>query len=211
MRVMGLDLSGSSGWSIVTDTPELKPECYGVIALSQPAKNYLPHPFGYWLAASEIAFQIYNKVLELNPDVIVVEETNGGGRGNRFSQKILEYIHFAILEYLSKLNIPIKYINTVDWRKTIGSHLSKEDKKINAKVSQLKRKCTTNGVLNIKEFNKEKKKLGVRGKVNKKHVTIRLVNSMWNLGLKAGQDDVSDSLALCLAYFSGTPFCNGSK
>lgn len=213
MNVLVLDLSTSTGFSVQKhDGSNVTLIAHGTLVNDKIIEGFGEYPFNYLRAARNVADLIRDELLsKYKPDVIVIEETNGGGRhSNRYTQKILEFIHYAVLDMLQFQVERVVYINTSDWRKSVKSHLSKEDKKINSKIANAKRQCKDeDGKVNVKKFNALKKQLGVKGKVSKKHVTIRLVNAMFDLELKAKDDDVADAIAMGVAYANGVPHCDG--
>lgn len=177
---------------------------YGVITTDKKVAEYAEHPFGFVMAAEELGSKLFELTKSIRPDVVVIEETNGGGRA-RFTQKILEYCHLSTLLRLRDLDTKIVYVNTSDWRKVLGLHLTKEDKKKNAKLAKAKREALKKGE------KLDKKKLGIKGKVNKKHVAIRFVNEKLGMELKAKDDDIADAICLLLAFLADVPHCDGRK
>lgn len=209
MIVFALDISTSTGYSVQEHDGEVKLLEQGSIQNDKRIEDYGPYPFSYYYAAKNMALLIQDQLSKHRPDVIVIEETNGSR--SRYTQKILEFLHYAVLHTLLDTKAKVVYINTSDWRKSVGGMLSKEDKKQNAKVAKAKQKAKTDGKLDLKKFAELKKQMGVRGKVNKKHVAIRLVNQMFGLSLKAKDDDVADAICLGLALYNGVPHCDGKK
>jgi hypothetical protein len=214
MRVLSLDISSSTGWALYDNddgTPKLT---HGSIQLEKRARDYAEHPWGYWLAAKALAQKLMIRISNsLNVgehpplDAIVVEETNGAR--NRFTQKFLEYCHFAFIEYFAHefegCKINLVYLNTSEWRKVTDTHLSKEEKNQNARLSRHKRKAIKGGT----KLNK--KDLGIAGKVTIKHVAIRRVKELYGIDLLAKQDDEADAILLLHAYINGAKPCTGSE
>lgn len=204
--VLTLDIASTTGFSVFDSNNPLKPVEFGTITLDKRAKDHGQHPWGYFIAAQKLGFKLVEKILQISPDVVVVEETNGGGR-SRFVQKFLEYCHFAfLLEFLNKTKeIKLVYVNTSDWRKSMDVRLTKNDKKQNAKLSLSKRKALNCGT------KLDKKILGIKGKTTIKHVAIRRANELFNLELIAKDDDIADALLIGAAYLNGVVICNGAK
>lgn len=200
MRILALDISTSSGWALLEDGRLL---AAGSIKTPGPSAIDVSYPVNYWHAADIMAGRLVDKMVACQPDTIVIEETNGSK--SRYTQKILEFIHCALLYHLmgKGWRDKIVYINTSDWRKVVGAHLSKEDKKQNAQLSKAKSAAKKSG----KKL--DKKKLGIRGRINKKHVAIRTANQMFNLELRPKDDDVADAICIAAAYHIGVPICNG--
>lgn len=206
MRILAFDISTSAGWALLEGEPGKIPKIIetGVVANDQPVSAFGEYPWSTMLAAGRIAARLFRKTIDVRPDCIVIEEINKPGRfGNRYAQKVLDFIHaYLLLNLHSDAQtgpIPVIYINTSDWRRVVGANLTKADKALNIKVRKLK-----------KAGNKEAlKALGVRGKISKKHVAIRFVNQTFGLSLKAKDDDIADAICQGTAYFLGVPHCDG--
>lgn len=211
MKVLALDISTSAGWALLEGEPGNIPKIIetGVVANDQPVSAFGQYPWSTMLAASAVADRLRDVVAKVHLweedlDAIVVEEINKPGRfGNRYSQKLLDFLHYAFLYNLREnehlRHIPVIYINTSDWRRVVGANLTKADKALNIKVRKLKKAGDKEGL----------KKLGVRGKVSKKHAAIRFVNQTFGLSLKAKDDDIADAICQGTAYFLGVPHCDG--
>jgi hypothetical protein len=207
VRVLSLDISTSTGWaSIDTDVgpPSLQ---YGTIVLPKRARDYASHPWGYFLAAKELAKLLLARVEAQPIDVLVVEETNGARA--RFTQKVLEYCHFAFLDAffaqpVGRGLVKLVYLNTSEWRKVTDTKMTKEDKNRNAKLSRHKRNAS------IKGSKLDKKALGISGKTTIKHVAIRRVQELYGLELLAKDDDIADAILLVHAYINGAKPCTGN-
>lgn len=208
MKVLVFDISGSTGWAEFDSKNPGQPVAYGIIKLEQTAKSFASHPWGYIQAALTLANKLVCKVHERGPEVIVVEETNGARA--RFTQKFLEYCHFAFLWQLTRsmktyVERPeVVYVNTSDWRRQMDVRLTDDDKRQNARLSRNKRKAKEKGE------KLDKKTLGIRGRVTIKHVAIRRANELFGLGLIAKDDDVADALLIGSAYLRGVAHCNGN-
>ncbi len=207
MKVLVFDISGSTGFAEFDSENPAKPLSYGVITLDKPAKKYGAHPWGYILAAHDLAEKMTKKMLEVQPGVVVIEETNGARA--RFTQKFLEYCHFALLRNIARVCEPligmpeVVYVNTSDWRRKMDAWLTPEDKRQNARLSRNKRKARDAGT------KLDKKALGIRGRVTVKHVAVRRANELFGLDLIAKDDDVADALLIGSAYLRGVEHCNG--
>lgn len=206
--ILSLDISGSTGWATgEAGDGVAKDISFGTLSLQQTAKSYAQHPWGYVAAAADMAAQCVALVVEKNPDTIVIEETNGGGRASRWSQKFLEYTHYALLQGLKAAGFGDKvvYLNTSEWRRVVGCALTREDKNRNAKLARHKRKHER------ARTKLDRKALGIRGKTTIKHVAIRLVNEMYGLELLAKDDDVADAILLVTAHIRGAKPCQGQE
>ena len=205
MLVLVFDISTSAGWAVLEGELGQIPKIVrtGVVANDRPVLSFGVFPWSTVRAATAIAERLLRLADEIDPDVIVIEQTNKPGRfGNRYAQKVLEFIHCLVLQSLDPGNddpSKVVYVNTSDWRKVIGGNLTKADKAINAKVRKLKKSGDKEGL----------KKLGVRGKINKKHVAIRYVNQTFGLNLKMKDNDIADAICQGTAFFLGVPLCDG--
>jgi Holliday junction resolvasome RuvABC endonuclease subunit len=198
MRVLGLDLSSNPGFAVVEadGQAELRLVTY---------KNYhiestQPFPFTCIDIAESVANLVDEWVRSHSPDRIVIEETNLGKA--RYSQKKLEFIHFAVIKRLQQISADFVYIDTSEWRRVLQQRLSKEDRKNNAKVAKAKKAANPNAA---------KKAFGVSGKVTSKHLSVAWVNEHFGLKLKLKDNDVADAVCLCAAALQpGVRFCDGT-
>lgn len=207
MRVLVFDISTSTGWALLEGELGNIPRIIetGTIVNDEPVSTYGEFPYSYVHAATSIALRIvqkYQAFVKTGVDVVVIEEINKPGRfGNRYAQKILDFIHCLVLsQFCWEKPIPkVVYINTSDWRKSIGGNLTKADRALNIKVRKLKKAGKKD----------ELKALGVRGKINKKHVALRYVNATFGLDLKMKDNDIADAICQGTAFFLGCPHCDG--
>lgn len=203
MKVLGLDISSSTGWALVEGEKGQIPSIvqYGTLVNAKKVKDYGEYPWSIVEAAEEMCSLIFNQVRVLlaqpGVDLIVIEETNLGKR--RTSQKVLEWIHLlTLLQFRNNIqHIPIMYVDTGEWRKVLNIRLTNEDKKMNKKVRDAKRKASSKGT------KVDFKALGARGRVGKKHLAIRYVNHTFGLALKVKDDDVADCISLVTSVFLG--------
>lgn len=202
MRVLALDLATTTGWSLFEGELGQEPKLlrYGIATNNGPVKeNYGKYPYSFVDAADDVGGAVWSVVVETDPDIIVIEEINKARA--RFSQKLLDFIHYSVLKRLHSYceQDKVLYISTSEWRKVLGIKLSKEQKKNNSKVNKAKRD------------GKSKKELGLVGKVNQKHLSVSYSNDKYGLELLKKDDDVSDSICLGCAYFLGATFSDGKK
>lgn len=205
MKVLALDISTSTGWAHLEGEAGQIPKTLatGVIQLGEPVSgfNSLHYPWDYIEACSKQVNDIFDLVSSKEHDVIVIEETNRPGRfTSRYSQKILEWLHCLLIARFRKNNTKVRYVNTSDWRKIVGANLTKADKALNAKVRKLKKAGDKIGL----------KKLGVRGKIGKKHVAVRFVNQTFQTNYKLKDNDICDAICQGVAYFLGVSTCDGT-
>lgn len=177
MKVLGLDISSNTGWCILEDRKLLE---YGLIEYSIKSKDF---PWGILQAAEENSELILEKIKSLTIDKIVIERTNLGRA--RDSQAFLEATHAYLMSKIKKLDFHdrIQYIDSSEWRKKMNLRLTDTDKKHN------------------KEIKKGIKILPVKGKISKKHLSVRMVNELYNLSFKLKHNDIADSILLANSYF----------
>lgn len=208
MRILCIDLSLHCGYAVIDRTDsdtkltdsDTKLTAYGTIHFAGvPARERKNYPWSFVEVVQEHIDNVIALVGEYSPDVIVIEETNRGK--NRYSQKMLEFLHHELLRQIKNVRHPViktVYLDTSAWRATLGIWMSKEQKKINAKINKAKREGGD------KKARETKKALGVKGKFNKKHVAIAKANEVFNLNLKMKDNDTADAIMLGLAYLNGT-------
>lgn len=206
MRILALDFSTSTGYAVLEKDEGKDPVLvsYGVIKLPKPILAYGEYPFSYYKAAESLIEMTKELLAEHNPDVVVVEETNLGK--SRYSQKALEFFHclFSQTMCYRAQQTSVIYLSSSAWRQALGLQLSKEEKKANAKLAKAKREATEKGE------KLDKKTIGIKGKITKKHVAINYVNQRLGLELKAKHDDIADAICLALAFLSGASACDGT-
>jgi hypothetical protein len=130
---------------------------------------------------------------------VIIEETNSSKQN--YSQKILEFLHYCIIESLYDLGLNPKYIRTGEWRKYTDSKMSKEEKLLNAKIAKIK-----------KQTGKKLAKIDgkVVGKKGRKHVALRRTEELLGIELMRKDEDAADALLLGLGYIKGAPVCDGT-
>lgn len=207
MKLLALDISKRApGWSVIdfVEGTELHLARWGVIPNEKHTLTYGPYPDCYRLAASDVATPLLALIEEHNPDVVVVEETNLGK--NRYTQKLLEFIHLSF-QQLVRLHYPdmkLVYISSSQWRSTMGIGLTSAQKYQNGKLSRAKKSAEAKGL------KVDKKALGIAGRVTKKHAAVNFVNDKFHLGFKVKDNDIAESICLGLAYINNSPVCDGT-
>lgn len=181
MRVLALDASTKCGWALFVDGKLVESGALAPVSIEDFNVNKDPHlsplyPYNILDGAEDVARLLWNKVRETRPDVVVLENTNKGK--NRHTQRILEYIHFSFTRGFRNHPHMLKYMDTSEWRKIVGLWMSKSDKKNNREVSTGKK----------------------RGKITKKHLSVRMVNEKFNKSLKLKDNDEADAILLGLAF-----------
>lgn len=210
MRVLCLDLSTHTGYAIFDGEKGSKPTLIssGTIDLDKQLYSFGPYPKTYRAASRYMAALIHVRTGMYKPEAIVIEEINSGR--DRYVQKLLENIHTAVLDQFENLmpHASIVYFNSdggEGWRTSIGLTLSKEQKKANAKLSKEKRECAAAGV------KLDKAKLGIKGKVNKKHLAVARANTDFGLTLKQKDNNEADAICLGLAFYNNCIPCDGVR
>lgn len=190
-KILSLDISTKTGWSIATVVNnEYKLIEYGLLPKTEkPEKDY-PGDYVQW--AINTVRPIIAKIEEAKADIVVIEETAKGSKNN-FSQKILEFVHYLVAEYVSVHGVKTKYLMTGEWREAVEARLSATESKQNKKSKQIKEKT---GTKLAKDENGK-----VLGRITKKHVNVRRANEIFGLNLKLKQNDEADGLLLGFAYY----------
>ncbi len=180
--ILGLDLSTKSGWGLVGTNGEALE--YGLIQVKVDDFNvndfpdHSPkYPYNIIDAANSLASQVMELVRLKKPDSIVIENTVKGR--NRHTQRILEFIHKAVLENLRTEGLSFVYRDPSAWRKTLEIRLTKDDKQNNKLVSQGKK----------------------RGRIGKKHLSVRLANDLFGTKFIMKNNDVAEALLLARALY----------
>jgi len=178
MKVLGLDMSTHTGWAILDINGQI---LHTGIIERKPVGNHTAsnYPINFIDMAISLAYSI-NQIIRLNGiDLVVIEETNQMAR-NRYDQKKLEFIHFAVNDMLFKnYNGKVErcYLSTSEWKKLLHIKMSKEDKAHNKLVRAKKAK----------------------GKITSKHLSVREINKFYGLDLLIKDNDIADAIALASA------------
>lgn len=175
-KILGLDISTKTGWALF-DGPKLID--YGRFEFRVGDIDYSKFSGNSLENALKLAKHASNRIIrlvnEIKPNVVIIEQTNLGK--SRYTQKVLEFIHYAILDELMKIqNIQIEYVSSSEWRKKVDLKMTKEDKKHNRMVKLEK----------------------IRGRLTKKHLAVRKANELFNLNFRIKDNDVCD--AILIAY-----------
>lgn len=190
-RLLSLDVSTKTGWSKfvdgeLADSGQLKPVKVEDFNVNKDPQLSPAYPLNIADAAELVVKRIIDLVEADDPfDFVVIENTNKGR--NRHTQRLLEFIHYVLIRYLSAWGVPFGYMDSSEWRRIVGLKLTKEDKKNNRDVSANKK----------------------RGRVTKKHLAIRLVEEEFGLKLKVKDNDRADAILLGLAYVKKERAKNG--
>jgi hypothetical protein len=224
-RILSLDISTKTGWAMVVSYPGA-----GCKVLRYATTTPIPEPKGdfpeatlLWAAACFLV--VKDLIVQNSPDVVVIEQTSKGSKASK-SQKILEWIHYLVAEYMVKEGIKNIYLQTGEWRKLVGSKMTGGEKDKNKYVKEYKAKVlkeyqekfklehpdekVPNAIYVAGKNGKLKKKAivvydeaGERiGKVGKKNVSVRTANEIFGSQLKEPlkRKDEDNAEALLLAY-----------
>ena len=218
MRVLALDLSLHTGWAFFQDQ---QLSSYGLIEAKRLPEHYQQgYPFNYVAATEDFATEIVLQIQQLAPDVIVIEETSPGRE--TYSQKILEFCHSATIRRLT--GCKVIYLRTGEWRKTVGLRMTDQDKKGNLKRNLEKAKKEARALrAQLKILGNKKANLPLvrdlkdrlnqlrLGKVTRKHLSVRMVNEMFELNLLACNHDIADAILIGASYLKGATPCDGKR
>jgi len=207
--ILSLDLSTKAGWALLEagSTPKLLG--YGHIEKQDEPKMYV-YPFSYLMWSKNIWDQIESLVVQHKPDILAIEETAIKPSSNNFSQKLLEFIHFRMAEYLGN-NTYLKYVyfKTEEWRRICDCKMTESEKKQNKFVTDFKKKnkkekVEKNGKMaNVAAIAKDENGK-VLGKITRKHINVRRANEVFGLDLILKDNDMADALlmgyAACKKY-----------
>jgi len=201
-NVLALDVSTKTGWALFKNG---KPKSWGTLFPDKTVKDFGQYPINFVMLAQHLVARLMREVIlpvlnELGTSIdIVIEETNASKQN--YSQKLLEYLHFCLVNTLHMYGIAPKYIRTGEWRKFTDSKMSKEEKSLNAKIARIKRQTG-------KKLAKIDGK--VVGKKGRKHVALRRTEELLGIELMRKDEDAADALLLGLGYIKGAPVCDGT-
>lgn len=185
VKILALDISTKTGWALFDLSKEIKLINYGLLTSKEVGIKY--DDFNdtsielILKTVTNFNTLLLKTIAETKPDFIVVEQTNLGRQ--RIVQKLLEWLHFCCINTVreSTGKYP-SFLDSSEWRKTVGLKLSKEDR----------------------EHNKVIKKTKGRGKINKKHLAVRIANEVFKNDLrdvlKIKDNDIADAILLGLAF-----------
>lgn len=213
MKVLALDLSTSTGWSLFD---KLTPLEYGTLEkvetrdYKQEIRSWKDYPDSYPMnlmeTAAKVAKMCGDLFEEYEPDVVVIEEINKGRA--RISQKLLGFIQMAVADILISRGATVKYLTTECWRNMTNCRQSKDEKNWNAKIARMKKKRKEDlaKLVKSKEMTKvEARKLEilpvkidgkVAGKKGQKDYALRRVQEIFGFELRKKDNDAADALLL---------------
>lgn len=208
-RTLSLDLSSKAGWAILdTKTPfqhdaEVSLVSYGQLSLPTVVDKMGRYPWSFKAAADNIATQV-SHLFSDTIDYVVIEVPTLGKQ--RRAQQILEWIHKSVLDELVGMGFQadrVAYITPSGWRSHLGIKLTSSDRANNKVLKAAKRRAEESG----KKL--DKKTLGVKGKVGTKHLSVRWVNENFGTDFKMKHNDITDAIALGVAFLRGAEWYDG--
>jgi len=180
MITLSLDISTNTGYAIFEDG-ELVGK--GNFLVKDKKISYLEHTtesMHAMLGACEnLSCYVDDAIMKYDVDEVIIEQTNRSR--SRWSQKMLEWLHYSIITSILEefYYVNINYIDTSEWRSILDIRMTNADKKHNKEVRNGK----------------------ARGKLTSKHLAVRWANQMFGLELKQKDNDIADALALATAFF----------
>lgn len=167
--ILSLDVSTKTGWAFLLSSEHGETLLdYGRLEQIHTPDGMYPESFVKW------AYSVFEKIKELidqkQPTLIVIEETSAGSKAI-YTQKILEWIHFLVAQFIVDKNLKVGYIMTEEWRRETGCLMSKEESKRNKEVRKYKQKNATKIA-----YDENGKRIG---KITRKHVNIRRANEVF--------------------------------
>jgi hypothetical protein len=204
---IALDLSLKPGYAIFSNDQKNKPKDWphewyllksGTLFQDKTHKDFGAYPESYLLLANYTVNKIFKLMREEGIDesgnFIIVEETTVGS--NNYSQKILEFLHYSLINsWMNMSNVlALKYVRTGSWKAMVGAHQTKEEKSKNAKIARIKKK--TGAKLARGKDGK------ILGRVTRKHVSVRVANSIFGLKLKLKDNDTADAIGIAHAFLN---------
>jgi hypothetical protein len=206
VRFVVLDLSTKTGWAYfeVGDAGLVLLERGQLEPIPEPKHLKLPYPENYLAWSRDVAQDVRDNILsERSFDYLVIEETAKGSLDAHI-QKLLEWIHYEIATYIraSRGSARLKnvyYLQTGEWRQTAGCQMTKDEKKRNKRVRDVRKAAKAKGEkVVLVEVKPGEKKVGL---VSKKHLTLRRVREIFGIELQVQQNDTADALLIGYAAY----------
>lgn len=182
-RILSLDLSTKSGWAVFVDgvlekSGELKKVNIVNFNVNDKPWTQPEYPWNVMDAALAISRDVEKLILQEKPTFIVIENSVKGK--NSQTQRLIEWFHFTVLGVVMLQKLPFAYMMPSEWRSAVNLRLSKDEKKNNRDVSAGKK----------------------RGKITRKHLSVNMVNEIYNLGLKLKHNDQADAILLGVGFLN---------
>lgn len=193
-RYISLDISTNTGYAIFQDTTLIK---YGIFSkkvrdYKADVKTYKDFPDCYpnnFLITVDAITSMCMKIIDANNiDMVIIEHTEKGKQ--RLSQRLLEWIHLAIVKELKRRNTPFKYILVSDWRMVVKCYLKYwpkwQDWNKNVRKAKAKAIPTKTG---MKLARIEGKRVSV---MDQKKLSILIANQYYDLDLT--DNNIADAI-----------------
>lgn len=183
MICLGLDLSSKPGWAVTEDSSRL----IGHGTYFDIKKDIVDKPLYHRVPeyrlldiADSVATAVKFLILEYNPDLIFIEQSNQGA--GMSAMKGQEFIHGAVLDKLRCLGQENKthYVYSSTWRSCCGQKMTKEQK----------------------QHNKMVKEGSAKGKIRSKHVAVQWANQKFELSLLMKDEDAADAIGIACGGFA---------
>jgi len=171
VKVLGLDISTKTGYAVIQDGVLIS---HGLKTADKVDLPGLCEDFTFVARARAMGEHVYKLLVQVQPDVIVIEQTNLGR--SRTDQKLLEFTHFEVLRRILECEreYQVRYVDTSQWRSILQIKLSSEQRSHNRLV----------------------KAGAARGKVTPKHLAVAWANQTYGLELLKKDHDIADAIAL---------------
>jgi len=199
-RILALDISTKTGYcNLISSDIGMKLMDYGTLPqIHEPEGSY---PSNYVIWAYDNFKGIKELIDKFKPEILIVEETSKGSKNGK-SQKILEFTHFLLGQFIKDSGIKSVYLQTEEWRREIGCKMSDTEKLKNKAVRDYKKKFEKeNSKKTTVAYDTNGKRIGLTGK---KHVNVRRANEIFGDQLKESlilaNEDLADALGLAACY-----------
>lgn len=218
MKILALDVSIRTGGAVFdTDSPKLLIDAFNIdykkksplssnrmekpaaakvkkrngITVKRNTTKYDPsnHPQDFISFVEMYTDEVYLKIKQIYPKVVVIEQTNKGR--DRWRQKLLEWIHLTLIKKIyndfPKEELTIHYLDTIEWHRILNMKLSKEDRKQNKDIR-------------IHNKNRKEGESIARGLTDDKDLAIRFVKETFGYDLMMKENDIADAICMGCAY-----------
>jgi hypothetical protein len=222
MIMIGLDLSTKPGFAVFEDG-DLKR--YGTLWADKTRDEFGPYPYNYLGWAEHTVIRLFNEVIDREmlhqpgKPLLIVEETTGSNQN--YTQKILEFIHYRLLQECRLREYRVVYIRDGVWKNMVGARQNKEEKRLQARISRQKKKKkeaflkenpnaekipSFRAKLDLDKSGKAK----VVAKLDQADYSIRAFFEHFGTQLSKEHEDAAEAALLVQAYFLGAPHCDGT-
>lgn len=209
LNILSLDLSTKPGWAFFKNSTL---HSYGTLWADKTTEDFGSYPENYLGMVHHTIDRLYEEIIlrclkEVPEITIVIEETTASK--NNYSQRKIEWIHYALVNLLNEIhpNLKIVYIRDGVWKNKTGARQTKEERNLNAKIARYKKKHNKKlAKLDLDKSGKAK----VVGKLGPKHYALRAVKDHFQIELQRQEEDSADAILIGYAYILGVPVCDGT-